>query len=64
MNSSLLCIMVEKFCNSDNAVLIPVEFKMYWQKSFTSMTEFTKFVKFFPHVTFPVYGILTLTTDI
>ena len=45
---------MEKFRDSNNALLIPVEFKMYWQKSFATMTEFAKFVNFpmrnFPHL--------------
>ena len=56
VNSTLLCIPVEKFHDSNNALLIPVELKMYWRKSFTTMTEFEKFMKLFPRVTFPVYG--------
>ena len=56
MNSTLLCIPVEKFHDSNNALLIPVEFKMYRRKSFAIMTEFTKFTNLFPLITFPIYG--------
>ena len=38
----VLYIPVEKFRDSNNALLIPVEFKMYWWKSFTMITEFLK----------------------
>ena len=37
--------------------LIPVKFKMYWRKSFATMTEFAKFANLFPRLTFPVYGM-------
>ena len=53
-NSTLLCIPVEKFRDSNNALLIPVEFKMYQRKRFATMTEFANL---FLRVTFPVYGI-------
>ena len=47
---------MEKFRDSNNALLIPVELKMYWWKSFAMMTEFAKFGELFPRLTFPVYG--------
>ena len=55
VNSTQLCIPVEKFCDSNNALLILVKFKMYRWKSFATITEFAKL---FPRVTFLVYGTI------
>ena len=43
----------------NNTLLIPVEFEMYWRKSFAMMTELAKIAKLFPRVTFPVYSMLS-----
>ena len=46
--STLLCIPVENFHDSNNTLLIKLEFKMYQRKSFATMTELAKFSKLSP----------------
>ena len=46
--STLLCIPVEIFHDSNNTLLIQLEYKMYQRKSFATMTELAKFAKLSP----------------